>query len=156
MRWVTLTLFVALVGCGSQNDTENGAEGGATSFTAAQEILDGVAAGHPNLKRLTLHAVPAGKSECTQIASTMASRRGKPSDPEDLNALSTGKEVILDEPGAIDVTVPILATDGKPTAVTGVTLALKDGADREALLAEARAIAEELAAAIQAAGKPVW
>lgn len=152
MRSITLVLLVLLVGCGSQNDDGDGA----ASFSAAQKVLDGVASQHPNLKRLTLHAVPAGKAECTQIASTMADRRGKPSDPEDLDALRTGKEVILDEPDAIDVTVPILVADGKPTAVAGVTLALKEGADRDALVSEARAIAQELEKAILSAGKPVW
>ena len=156
MRWITLVLFVVLIGCGPQQDAENGAGEGAAPFSAAQEILDGVAARHASLQRLTLHAVPADKAECTQIASTMSERRGKPSDPEDLDALRTGKEVILDEPDAIDVTVPILMADGKPTAVAGVTLALKEGADRDALVSEARAIAQELEKAIQSAGKPVW
>ena len=86
----------------------------------------------------------------------MADRRGKPSDPEDLEALKTGKEVILEEPGAIDVTVPILVVDGKATAVSGVTLAFQEGADRDALVSEARAIAQELEKAIQAADKPLW
>ena len=152
MRSITLVLLVLLVGCGSQNDDGDGA----ASFSAAQKVLDGVASQHPNLKRLTLHAVPAGKAECTQIASTMADRRGKPSDPEDLEALRTGKEVVLDEPGSIDVTVPILLADGKATAVTGVTLTLKDGADRDGLLIEARAVAKELEKAIQSAPKPLW
>jgi ligand-binding sensor protein len=152
MRRITLVLLVLLVGCGSQNDAGDGA----TSFSAAQKVLDGVAAQHANLKRLTLHAVPAGKTECTQIASTRADRRGRPSDPEDLEALRTGKEVILDEAGAIDVTVPILVADGKAAAVTGVTLTLKDGADRDSLLNEAHAIAKELEKAIQSAAKPLW
>ena len=156
MRWITLVLFVVLVGCGSQNDAKSGAGDGAAPFSAAQEILDGVASRHANLQRLTLHAVPADKAECTQIASTMPERRGKPSDPEDLEALRTGKEVILDEPGAIDVTVPILMADGKPTAVAGVTLAAKEGADRDALVVEARAIAKKLEEAIRAADKPLW
>ena len=156
MRWITLALFVVLVGCGSQDDAETGAGDGAAPFPAAQEILDGVAARHANLQRLTLHAVPADKSECTQIASTQPGRRGKPSDPEDLEALRTGDEVILDEAGAIDVTVPILAVDGKPTAVAGVTLALNEGADRDDLVSEARAIAQELEKEIQSADKPLW
>ena len=152
MRLVTLVLLVLLVGCGSQYDAGDGA----ASFSAAQKVLDGVASQHANLKRLTLHAVPAGKSDCTQVASTMADRRGKPSDPEDLEALRTGKEVILDEEGAIDVTVPILVVDGKATAVTGVTLTLKEGVDRDSLLKEARAVAKALEKAIQAAPKPLW
>lgn len=151
MRWVPLLLLVVLVGCGTKTPAP-----AAAPFAAAQSVLDGVASSHPNLQRLTLHAVPAGKTQSTQVASTMAERRGKVSDPEDLEALSTGKEVILDEPGAIDVTVPILMVDGKPTAVAGVTLTMKEGADRDALVKEARDIAQELAKAVQAAGKALW
>jgi len=156
MRWVALVLFGVLVGCGSQDDAGNGVGAGAVPFPAAQKIVDLVASRHANLQRLTLHAVPADKAECTQIASTMPERRGKPSDPEDLDALRTGNEVVLEEPGAIDVTVPIMAVDGKPTAVAGITLALTEGADRDGLVSEARAIAQELEKEIRSAGKPLW
>ena len=156
MRWALLALFSVLIGCGSQDDGGNGSGDGAEPFAAVQKVLDGVASQHANLKRLTLHAIPANGSGCTQIASTVSARRGKPSDPEDLEALSTGKETVLDEPDAIDVTVPILVTDGKPMAVAGVTLAMGEGADRDALVGEARAIAQELEKAVQAAAKPLW
>jgi len=125
-------------------------------YPAAQDVVDGVAAKHPDLVRLTLHAVPADKSECTQVASTVKGRRGKPSDPEDLQAMKTGMQVVLDENDAVDVTVPILRVNGKPTAVAGVTLRMEDGANKAALVNKAGKIAEELAAAVRAAGKPVW
>ena len=152
MRWIVLVVLVgALAACGGPDD-----KGGASDFSAAQKIVDDVAAGHADLDRLTLHAVPTGKTDCTQVASTMASRRGKVSDPEDLKALSTGEEVLLDEDGKVDLTVPILKKDGKATAVAGVTMLVKEGADHDAVVAEARAVAQELEAAVQAAGKPVW
>ena len=156
MRWVPLVLVVALFGCGPQEKTGTGPGADAAPFPAAQAVIDRVAAGHPNLTRLTLHAVPEGKTECTQIASTMPERRGKLSDPEDMKAMKTGEEIVLEEPGALDVTVPILMVDGKPTAIAGVTLKMEEGADREALLKEARAVAKELEKAVQAAGKPLW
>jgi len=156
MRWVAVMLVGVLVGCGSQGDDGEGEGPGAAQFSAAQKIVDGVAAKHADLQRLTLHAVPAGKTECTQIASTVAARRGKPSDPEDLKAMNSGEEIVLEEPGAIDVTVPILMKDGKPTAIAGVTLKMKEGDDREALLTQARAIAKELESGVQAADKPLW
>lgn len=152
MRCLVLIAFGLLLGCGSQDQQKLAT----SSDGAAQALVDGVAAANAGVKRLTLHAVPAGKDACTQVASTMAERRGKPSDPEDLEALGSGKEVVLDEDGAVDVTVPILVVDGKPTAVVGVTLALAEGADRDALVAEARAVARELESKIQAAKKPLW
>jgi len=127
-----------------------------TPYPAAQEIVDSVAAKHPELVRLTLHAIPEGKSDCMQIASTAKKRRGKPSDPEDLKALETGREVVLEEDGALDVTVPILMQMGKASAVAGVTLRAEEGANRNALLAKARGIAAELATAVRAADKPLW
>ena len=146
MRIVAL-LFVAMLGaCASMK----------APYPAAQDIVDGVAAKHPELVRLTLHAVPADKMDCVQVASTVKKRRGKPSDPEDLKAMKTGQQVVLDEPGALDVTVPILRVTGKATAVAGVTLRLEDGANRAALVSKARTIAAELATAVSAAGKPVW
>ncbi|MHC4340393.1 MAG: type 2 periplasmic-binding domain-containing protein [Planctomycetota bacterium] len=146
MRFASLLFVTMLAACASMK----------APYPAAQDIVDGVAAKHPELVRLTLHAVPEGKTECTQVASTAKKRRGKPSDPEDLEAMKTGRQVVLDEPGAIDVTVPILRKGNKPTAVAGVTLRAAEGADRAALVNEARAIAEELAVAVRAAGKPVW
>ena len=147
MRFVPVLLMtIILAACASSK----------TPYPAAQDIVDDVAAAHPDLVRLTLHAVPAGKTECTQIASTVKKRRGKPSDPEDLKAMKTGQQIVMDESGAIDVTVPILRKSGKPTAVAGVTLRAEEGADRVALVHKARVIAEELAAAVHAAGDPVW
>ena len=146
MRFVPLLFVTMLAACASTK----------SPYPAAQDIVDGVAAKHPELVRLTLHAVPEGKTECTQVASTAKGRRGKPSDPEDLDAMKTGRQVVLDEPGAVDVTVPILRKGGKPTAVTGVTLRAAEGADRATLVNKARAIAEEVAIAVRAAGKPVW
>ena len=146
MRLVPLFFITVLAACASTK----------SEFPDAQAIVDRVAARHPDLVRLTLHAVPAGKTECTQVASTMPERRGKPSDPEDLKAMQTGQQIVLDEPGAVDVTVPILMKGGKPTAIAGVTLRTAAGASREGLVAKARAIGEELASEVRAAGKPVW
>ena len=147
MRFVPLFFMTVLAACSS---TKGG------SFPAAQEIVDRAAARHPDLVRLTLHAVPEGKKECTQVASTMPERRGKPSDPEDLEAMRTGRQIVLSEPGAVDVTVPILLKDGSPTAIAGVTLRAGTGADRDTLVMRARAIAQELANEVRAAGKPLW
>jgi hypothetical protein len=146
MRSISLLFLTMLAACASTK----------TPYPAAQDIVDGVAAKHPDLVRLTLHAVPEGKTECTQVASTMQQRRGKPSDPEDLEAMKTGQVIVLDEPGAIDVTVPILRKSGKATAVAGVTLRASETATRAALVSKARGIAEELEGAVRAAGKPVW
>lgn len=147
MRLAAVFLMVASAACTSTKGVAS---------PAAQEVVDRVAAKHPELVRLTLHAVPAGEKACTQVASTMAERRGKRSDPEDLEAMRTGRQIVLSEPGAVDVTVPILVKSGKPTAIAGVTVRAAAGADRDTLVARAVAIAQELEGQVRAAGKPLW
>lgn len=149
MRFAPWLLVAALGACASSSE-------GITPFAKAQTVVDTVAARHADLVRLTLHAVPSGSSECTQLASTVPGRVGKPSDPEDLTALETGTLVVLEEPDALDVTVPILLVDGRPTAVAGVTLRVEAHSDRAVLVGRAKAIAEELASAARAAGMPPW
>jgi len=146
MRILSFVALAVLAACASMKNP----------YPDAQAAVDRVASRHDDLVRLTLHAVPADGKECTQVASTMAKRRGKPSDPEDLQAMKDGKVTVLDEKGNVDVTVPILMKSGKPTAVAGVTLKSGEGADRDALVKKAKAIAEELGREVQAAGKPVW
>lgn len=144
MRFAALLLLVAA--CASTKGAS----------PEAQQVVDRVAGRHPDLVRLTLHAVPEGGKELTQVASTMAERRGKKSDPEDFEAMKSGKVTVLDEAGAVDVTVPILVKAGAPTAIAGVTLKTAPGADRDTAVVRARAIAQELANEIRAAGKPLW
>jgi hypothetical protein len=148
MRCLPLLLLCLIAACASPNAN--------APYPAAQDIVDDVAGRYPDVVRLTLHAVPANGTQCLQLASTVPARRGLPSDPEDLTALSSGKIVVLEEPEAVDVTVPILADGGSPTAVAGVTLRARTGSDRAALQKRAQAIADDLAAEVRAAGKPLW
>lgn len=150
MRSLPLLALLVLAACASLRNDDD------TPYPESQEVVDRVAERHDDLVRLTLHAVPQGESECTQVASTSPERRGRPSDPEDLQAMRTGEEVVLAEPGAIDVTVPILVRDGNPTAVAGVTLRAEQGADREALVSRARGIARELESEVRSAGGRLW
>jgi hypothetical protein len=113
-----------------------------------QAAVESVAKQHPDCVRLTVHAVPPSGGSHVAVASTMASKLGKPSDPEDLKAMQTGEAVLLDEPGAIDVTLPIMQKDGKWNAACGVTLKAATGADRQQLVAKAKQIASAVEAAM--------
>ncbi|MCA8954824.1 MAG: hypothetical protein KDC87_02050 [Planctomycetes bacterium] len=108
----------------------------------AQSLVESIARKNHDIVRLTVHTVPAGSSSCRVVASTLPSKLGKPSDKEDLDAISRGDVVVLDEPNAIDVTVPILLENGKATAAAGVTL--KSAMGRDAAVAAARKIAAEI------------
>ena len=86
----------------------------------------------------------------------VAEKRGKPSDPEDLEAMKTGETVVLREGDALDVTAPILDPGGRAIAATGITLAFSEGATEDDLIEKAHGIARELTAAIRAAEEPLW
>ena len=112
-----------------------------------QPIVDATAKKHPEILRLTVHVAKDGKP-AEAVASTLPDRIGKASDKEDLDAIQTGKTIVLPEPDALDVTVPALQKDGKYTAAIGVTLPAKPGADKKAIEAKATEIATSVANAI--------
>ena len=116
---------------------------------AAQTLVESIAGKHDNVVRLTVHAIPSGGSDYKAVASTLSSKLGQPSDPEDLKAIKSGEVVVLDESGAIDVTIPIRMKDGRPTAAAGVTM--KAGMDRDAAIVAAKAIATEIDRGLQEA-----
>jgi anti-sigma factor RsiW len=66
------------------------ASGPQTTCPKAQAIVDSIAKEHPEVVRLTVHEVPPAGGECHAVASTSSDKRGKPSDPEDLEAMKTG------------------------------------------------------------------
>lgn len=111
-----------------------------------QAIVEAVAGMHPECTRLTVHKTPPAGGDVCAVASTSADKLGKPSDPEDLRAMQTGETIVLDEPNAIDVTVPVMAENGKHTAAVGVTLKADAATDREAVVA----MAKEIAMAVEA------
>ena len=118
----------------------------------AQQVVASMAAEHAEVVRLTLHAIPAGETELRVVASTLRSRLGTPSDPEDVVAFKGGLEVVLAEGDNTDVTLPIKDSAGKVVAVTGITV---KGA-REPGITLARAIADELARKLATAKPPLW
>ena len=146
---VSLIPFGVFLAAGCQGS------GAKEEFATAHALVERIAARHANVVRLTVHAVPRGETQARAVASTSAAKRGQPSDPEDLESMRTGAEVVLQEGTDLDVTLPMADAAGNRTWVAGVTLRTA-GRSREAVIAEARAIAAELSAAIQAEGQPLW
>lgn len=143
------SLVLALLSFGCQGTP------GSDKFAAAQQIVDSVAAGYPSLVRLTLHAKPAGSSAMQAVASSVAGKRGQPSDAEDMRAVDSGEETVLEEGENLDVTVPLADAAGKRIAAAGVTLK-RNGRSREELVGDAHAIAGKLGDAVRAAKQPLW
>ena len=104
-----------------------------------QVVVEKVAKANPDVTRLTVHCMKDGAANA--CASTSADKKGKPSDPEDVKAIQTGETVVMDEAGALDVTVPILAKDGKFAAACGVTVKMA-GMTREQAMAKAKEVAK--------------
>ena len=107
----------------------------------AQAIVDAVAKDHPQVVRLTVHGKPAGCDQYCAIASTIAGKVCKLSDAEDLESMSTGKPVVMEEVGAVDVTVPVLKVGPQCTATVGVTFKANAEMGREQFVELAKAIA---------------
>lgn len=124
----------------------------AEGHVQAQEVVVSMAAKHAEVVRLTLHVIPAGETELHVVASTLRSRLGTLSDPEDVVAFRGGLEIVLTEGDNTDVTLPIKNSAGKVVAVTGITV---KGA-REPGIALARSLADELARNLSKTNPPLW
>jgi two-component sensor histidine kinase len=108
----------------------------------AQVEIDDIVKKLPHISRFSIHAAaPRGKSPSGywHLASSAPERIGRPSDPEDIEAINNDKHVVLFEADAernrhIDVTYPIHNLEGKAIAAAGITISLKE---EDAILAEA-------------------
>jgi hypothetical protein len=122
---------------------------------SVQQAVEDVAHQYRDVVRLTVHAVPRGETQLRAVASTSADKKGQLSDPEDRRAFQGGEEVVLEEGDALDVTLPMTDASGRRTWVAGVTIK-SQGRPREQVVAEARTIAQALAAAVRGVNPPLW
>ncbi len=101
--------------------------------TLAQRLVDELAKKHPELLRIGLH-----------VASNVSAKVGQKSDPEDLQAMKTGRPVVLREGENFDVTLPLHDASGKIIGAIGLTLKPITGEQEGDATRRARAIAREL------------
>ncbi|TFH23257.1 MAG: hypothetical protein E4H03_06585 [Myxococcales bacterium] len=111
---------------------------------------------HPTLVRLTIHAVPTGKTENRIIACNISEKLGQLSDPEDLSVMANGQTVVLREGDNLDVTMPILNAAGEAVAAAGITIRDEGNRTEKALIEEAEGIGRELTEEIQATKRVPW
>ena len=112
--------------------------------TLAQRLVEELAKKHPELVRIGLHVTPPGSSENVIVASNVAAKVGQNSDPEDLQAMKTGRPVVLKEGENFDVTLPLHDAAGKIIGAIGLTLKPAAGEQEGNATRRARAIANEL------------
>ncbi|MBI3671013.1 MAG: hypothetical protein HY237_14690 [Acidobacteria bacterium] len=89
--------------------------------TFAQKLVDDLVARHPELIRVGLHVTPRNRTQNLIIASNVAEKIGKRSDPEDLKAMRTGQPVVLREGANFDITLPLHDATGKIIGAMGLT-----------------------------------
>ncbi|HEX6810366.1 MAG TPA: hypothetical protein VF384_01970 [Planctomycetota bacterium] len=146
-RFVAVVVVSVLVGASCKSSPPG-------TCADTQSVVETVAEQHPEVVRLTVHSSQTTGGACLAIASTSADKLGTPSDKEDLTAINDGRTIVLDEPGAIDVTVPILQKDGKWTAACGVTVKAAAGTSRDQLVANANSVAKAVEASMAAKALP--
>jgi hypothetical protein len=134
MRTLLLSLSVLVLGFTS------GCKSTGNAGADPQVVIETIAKTNPGVTRLTVHCMQAAGG-AVACASTAADKKGKPSDAEDLKAMQTGETVVLEESGALDVTVPIMQKDGKFGGACGVTMSTQ-GMTREQVVAKAKEIAQ--------------
>jgi hypothetical protein len=142
MRSMLLSLSLAVAGLLSSCASSGSC---CSAECNAQAVVDTVAKTNPEVVRLTVHCTQKDGSMMA-CASTSADKKGKPSDPEDKEAISTGAPVVKDEAGNTDVTLPIMVKDGKCTVACGVTL--RAGMSQDQAVAKAVKVAREIEAGI--------
>lgn len=110
----------------------------------AQKLVDSLAARHPELVRIGLHVTPPEGADNIIVASNLTAKIGKKSDPEDLQAMRTGKPVVVKEEGNFDVTLPLKDASGKLIGALGLTFKPADDEKESSAVERARKIARGL------------
>lgn len=100
----------------------------------AQALVDGIAANHPELVSITIHAIPPGGTEYTMIAGTFPDRIGNTSSPGDVITAKKGVSQVESKWGTPDygkkvsTVLPLRDTSGDYLPVAMV-LAFKQSPD---------------------------
>jgi hypothetical protein len=100
-------LFISSCQWGHKRDSE---------FKDTQMLIDETVAAHPEIVRLTIHAVPPEQTQSRIIACNIREKIGKLDDTEDLEAVKTKTTIVLKEGDNLDVTAPILDKAGNAIA----------------------------------------
>jgi hypothetical protein len=120
-----------------------------TDKTYAQALVDKTFAAHPELKVLAIHATPPG-SKTNVILGSSIGRIGKKADEDDLRVIQKGEtnKEIAEDGKRFEAELPLNDAKGKRIGALGVVLGYKPGDDKEALVAHAVKIRDEIAAQI--------
>lgn len=117
--------------------------------TYAQALVDKTFAAHPELKVLAIHATPPG-SKTNVILGSSIGRIGKKADEDDLRVIEKGaiNKEVAENGKRFEAELPLNDAKGRRIGALGVVLAYQAGDDKEALVAQAVKIRNEMAAQI--------
>ena len=117
--------------------------------TYAQALVDKTLSAHPEIKVLAIHATPPG-AKINVILGSSIGRIGKKADEDDLRVIEKGatNKEISEDGKRFEAELPLNDAKGKRIGALGVVLAYKAGDDKEALVAHAVKIRDEMAAQI--------
>jgi hypothetical protein len=120
--------------------------------TYGQSLVDDALLKHSKVVILALHVQPDKSANNVIIASNIG-RIGKKADEDDLHVIATGEDKLeLNETGdRYEVEQTLKDTSGTTIGAVGVVFAYAKGQDTAPLLAEAKAVRDELAARIPSA-----
>src|SRR5258706_11623527 len=113
----------------------------------AQDLVERTLSRHPELIELDIHATPPGSAASVIVAAKNPGRVGKASDTDDLAVLKTGTpRVEINQKGNNNVEVAVQLQDvtKQPVGVVEMTFPYVAGTDEEALIKQARDLADEL------------
>ena len=110
----------------------------------AQKLVDDLVAKRPDIVRVGMHLTPPNGPDNIIVASNVAAKVGQKSDPEDLQAMRTGRPVVLREDGNVDITVPLHDSSGKLIGAIGLTIRPGPGEQESSVTRRASGIAREL------------
>lgn len=117
--------------------------------TYAQALVERTLSRHPEIEVLAIHATPPG-SKTNVILGSSIGRIGKKADEDDLRVIEKGEtnKEIAENGKRFEAELPLNDAKGKRIGALGVVLAYKPGDDKEALVAHAVKIRDEMAARI--------
>jgi hypothetical protein len=117
-----------------------------TVRTHAQELVDATMATHPEVLILAIHATPPG-SKTNMILGSNIGRIGKAADEDDLRVIEKGdtNREVNDTGKRFEAELPLNDAQGQRIGALGVVYAYKAGDDKEALVAKAAKVRDELA-----------
>jgi hypothetical protein len=117
-----------------------------TARTHAQGLVDATMEAHPEILILAIHATPPG-AKTNMILGSNIGRIGKAADEDDLRVIEKGEtnREVNDTGRRFEAELPLNDAKGQRVGALGVVYAYKAGDDKEALVAKAVKVRDELA-----------